>query len=64
MKSPATKTIQKDIGRSDQNVTLTHVLIVGATRLRIEVESNAYKSQGHAHISRWNGEEWKQGCLA
>lgn len=45
---------------SDQSVYFTEIGSYGPHKLKFALRSNAYKGQGYATVSRFDGEKWQQ----
>lgn len=56
VKTPIPRTLTK----GGQSVTYRELCTTaGGDKLRIDIKSDAYRSQSHARIERWDGAQWQ-----
>ncbi len=60
MAKPKFKVLDTKLNKGSQTYTLTRIAELGEHKLRFSIGSDAYQSQSHATVSRWNGTEWKR----
>jgi hypothetical protein len=59
-RKPTFKTLDRKIQalESAQDVRLTELAQQGEHKLKFDIRSNFYKQNGHASVSRFDGEKW------